>query len=101
LTFSTNDFIVKVMSKKSEYLREVAMSRLAEIGCEQLPPGVVVLIVSGFVERAELRLKRLARREVTVPKIAKLFAQGLATKGETTVSSFGEAGPSNEVSHGP
>jgi hypothetical protein len=93
------------MANSSSLLKQIALSRLTALGCEMLPPAVSKLVVSSFVERAEQRLTRLARREITVPKIAKLFTQGLAiegeSKGETAVSHFGEAGPSNEVSHGP
>ncbi len=69
------------MSNRSPILKQLALSRLGDIGCEKLPPGVVNLVVSSFVQRAEQRLNRLARREITIPKIAKLFTQGLSKEG--------------------
>ena len=69
------------MSNSSQIIKQLALSRLADIGCGKLPPGVVNLVVGSFVQRAEQRLSRFAQREITVPKVAKLFTQGLNKEG--------------------
>jgi hypothetical protein len=81
--------------KKDAILRTIAISRLSDLGCEQLPPSVLDLIIEGFVKRAEHQLKRLSKRELTIPKIAKLFAHGLSPEG--VLEGGPKGAPSNEM----
>ena len=86
-------------------LKSIALDRLAELGCDQLPLPVVSLVIDGYCARAQNRLKRLAKREITVPKVALLLKQAFpiekGSRGKTESFALGEAGPSNEESHGP
>jgi hypothetical protein len=77
------------MANSSSLLKQIALSRLTALGCEMLPPAVSKLVVSSFVERAEQRLTRLARREITVPKIAKLFTHPKGKRQFPTLAKLG------------
>ncbi len=86
-------------------LKRIALDRLADLGCDQLPLPVVTLVVDGYCARAQNRLKRLAKRDITVPKLALLLKQAFpiekGSRGKTEGLSSGDAGFSNEVSQNP
>jgi len=56
------------MIEKNSLLKHFAQKRLAELGCEQLPPAVASQLITSYMRRAEQRLIRLACREITMPR---------------------------------
>jgi hypothetical protein len=58
-------------------LHQIAITRLASLGCENLPPQVRERIIKDFTTDAERKLQRLVKRQVTVPKIAKIFTASM------------------------
>lgn len=86
-------------------LKRLARERLAELECTQLPAPVLNLVVDGYCAKAQNRLKRLAKREITIPKIALLLKQAFpiekGSKGKTEGLSFGEMGSANEERQNP
>jgi hypothetical protein len=93
------------MKEASLSLKRLAQERLAELGCSQIPAPVINLVVDGYCAKAQNRLKRLAKREITVPKVALLLKQAFpiekGSKGKTEGLSFGEMGTANEVRQNP
>jgi hypothetical protein len=86
-------------------LKRLAQERLKDLGCDQLPNPVMALVVDGYCAKAQSRLKRLAKREITIPKIAVLLKQAFTTekgsRGKTEGFALGDAGFANEVSQNP
>ncbi len=93
------------MGEASLSLKRLAQERLAELGCSQILLPVMNLVVDGYCAKAQHRLKRLAKREITIPKVALLLKQAFPTekgsKGKTEGLSFGEMGTVNEVRQNP
>ena len=100
-----NYFNVKAMKEAPLSLKRLAQERLAELGCDQLPLPVVTLVVDGYCAKAQNRLKRLAKREITIPKVALLLKQAFTTekgsRGKAEGFASGEAGFTNEVRQNP
>jgi hypothetical protein len=86
-------------------VKDIARESLAALQADRLPPWVVDRLTNDFLAKANARLRRLAAREITNKKIARIFAAGGRTgeegsRGETAVSPPGEQGPANEVRQG-
>ena len=62
------------MNAKLLDIKQIALGRLKALACENLPIPVRERIVADFVTDAERKLDRLARRQITIPKIAKIMA---------------------------
>jgi len=85
-------------------IRSILEETLTLLHADRLPEWVIARLASDFAVKANTRLRKLAAREVTNRKIARLFAAGReceeGSRGETRVSPLGEQGPANGVSQG-
>jgi hypothetical protein len=91
--------------RENNILKETLQAGLARLDAERLPSWVTERLASDFTTKAESNLRRLAAREITNKKIARIFAAGgregkEGSRGETAVSPPGEQGPANEVRQG-
>ena len=91
--------------RENNILREILQDGLARLNAERLPAWVTARLANDFTVKAETKLRRLAAREITNKKIARIFAAGgredeEGSRGETAVSPPGEQGPANEVRQG-
>jgi hypothetical protein len=91
-------------------IRHIAARRLTALACENLPIPVRERIVNDFVIDAEKKLNRLARRQITIPRIAKIFTASMqpqegANEGGVQPPPLFEMGHADEASgesrHGP
>lgn len=87
-----------------DILGEILHESLTTLHADRLPPWVTERLASDFGQKATAKLRRLAAREITIRKIARVFASGAGTdggcRGETLVSSPAEQALSNEVRQG-
>jgi hypothetical protein len=85
-------------------VHEVIEESLASLHADRLPKWVAERLANDFATKAKAKLAKLAKREITNKKIARLFAAGRGaeegSRGETEVSPPGEQGPAHEVSQG-
>jgi len=84
------------MSLKHLPVQRIAEQRLVSLGCENLPNPVRERIVGDFVADVEKKLNRLARRQITIPKIAKIFTASMQSQ-EGVLEGGRHASPSNEM----
>jgi len=87
------------------FVKEILRGSLERLNAERLPSWVTERLAKDFTTKAESKLRRLAAREITNKKIARIFAAGgregkEGSRGETAVSPPGEQGPANEVRQG-
>jgi hypothetical protein len=85
--------------------KEILNESLKALHAERLPAWVVDRLAKEFAEKAKATLRKLAVREITTKKIARVFADGRGieeegSRGETAVSPAGEQALSNEVRQG-
>ena len=84
--------------------REILHESLAALHAERLPVWVVERLANEFAMKAQTQLRKLAAREITNRKIARLFAVGRGNeegfRGETVVSPPDEQALSNKVRQG-
>ena len=62
--------------------QQIAFERLAELGCDTLPKTIKDSIASAFASTAESNYRKLARRHITSPKVARHFLNFLKQKNE-------------------
>ncbi|MEI6070872.1 MAG: hypothetical protein WCS31_03700 [Verrucomicrobiae bacterium] len=62
--------------------QQIAFERLAELGCDTLPKVIRESIASAFAATAESNFRKLARRHITSPKVARHFLDFLKQKNE-------------------
>lgn len=62
--------------------QQVAIERLTELGCDTLPRAIKDSIASAFASTAETNCRKLARRHITSPKVARYFLDYLKQKNE-------------------
>lgn len=62
--------------------QQIAFERLTELGCDTLPRAIKDSIASAFASTAEANFKKLARRHITSPKVARHFLDFLKQKNE-------------------
>jgi hypothetical protein len=84
------------MKAKRLDIHLLCQSRLTSLGCENLPLPVRQRIISDFVADAERKLGRLARRQITIPRIAKIFTASMQPQ-EGVLEGGQQAPPSNEM----
>jgi hypothetical protein len=85
--------------------KEILNESLAALDAQRLPAWVVDRLAGEFGAKAEKQLRRLAEREITNKKIARIFADAgpgmeAGCRGETVVSPPAEQARSNEVRQG-
>ena len=59
---------------------ETLSHRLAELGCERLPSGVIKVLRENVEQSLAKALVRIVEREVSAPKIARIFVKELAAR---------------------
>jgi hypothetical protein len=88
----------------NDMAKEILRESLTQLGAERLPTWVVERLAADFTSKANVRLRKLAAREITNRKIARLFAAGRGAeegfRGETAVSPPDEQARANEVRQG-
>jgi hypothetical protein len=84
------------MKAKNLDIHQIAANRLAVLGCDHLPVPVRERIVKDFISDAERKLNRLARRQITIPRIAKIFTASMQPQ-EGVLEGGRHATPSNEM----
>lgn len=62
--------------------QQIAFERISELGCSALPKSIRDSIASSFASTAETAFRKLARRHITSPKVARHFLEYLKQKNE-------------------
>jgi len=67
---------------------EILSHRLAELGCERLPSGVLKVLRENVEQSLAKALVRIVEREVSASKIARIFVKELATSSPKSKGGF-------------
>jgi len=85
-------------------INSVIHEMLKKLEANRLPPWLIERLANEFSAKANENLRKLAAREITHKKLARLFAAGeqkeAGCRGETLVSPPAEQGTANEVRQG-